>query len=82
MGLVLTARAVSKQFAGRTVLHTLDLDLARGEVRGLLGPNGSGKSTFVKILSGYHQPEPGATVSVCGQQLRFTRSIAAMASQL
>lgn len=74
MGPVLTARAVSKQFAGCTVLHNLDLDVARGEVRGLLGPNGSGKSTFVKILSGYHQPEPGATVSVCGQQVRFTRS--------
>jgi ribose transport system ATP-binding protein len=74
MGPVLTARAVSKQFAGLTVLHKLDLDVQRGEVRGLLGPNGSGKSTFVKILSGYHQPEPGAVVSVCGQRLRFARS--------
>lgn len=70
----LTARAISKQFAGRTVLHKLDLDLRRGEVRGLLGPNGSGKSTFVKILSGYHQPEPGAVLTVCGQPVAFVRS--------
>jgi ribose transport system ATP-binding protein len=71
---ILTARAVSKQFAGRTVLDRFAVDLRRGEIRGLLGHNGSGKSTFVKILSGYHQPEPGAVVTVCGQQLRFSRS--------
>jgi ribose transport system ATP-binding protein len=47
------------------------VDLRRGEIRGLLGHNGSGKSTFVKILCGYHYPEPGAAVTVCGQQLRF-----------
>jgi ribose transport system ATP-binding protein len=71
---VLTARAVSKQFAGRTVLDRFAMDLRRGEIRGLLGHNGSGKSTFVKILSGYHQPEPGAAVTVCGHPLRFSRS--------
>jgi ribose transport system ATP-binding protein len=71
---VLIARAISKQFAGRTVLNNFDLDLRGGEVRGLLGHNGSGKSTFVKILSGYHQPEPGASLSVCGQPVRFARS--------
>jgi ribose transport system ATP-binding protein len=71
---VLSARAISKQFAGRTVLHKLDLDLRRGEVRGMLGHNGSGKSTFVKILSGYHQPEPGAVLTVCGQPVSFARS--------
>jgi len=71
---VLTARAVSKQFAGRTVLDRFAVDLPRGEIHGLLGHNGSGKSTFVKILSGYHQPEPGAAVTVCGQQLRFSGS--------
>jgi ribose transport system ATP-binding protein len=70
----LTTRAISKRFAGRTVLHNLDLDLRRGEVRGLLGHNGSGKSTFVKILSGYHQPEPGASLIVCGQPVRFAGS--------
>ena len=40
----------------------------------MLGHNGSGKSTFVKILSGYHQPEPGAVLSVCGQPVRLARS--------
>ena len=71
---VLTARAVSKQFFGRTVLDRFAVDLRRGEIRGLLGHNGSGKSTFVKILSGYHHPESGAEVTVCGERLQFSRS--------
>jgi len=33
----------------------------------LLGENGSGKSTLVKILAGYHEPEPGGTLSMAGQ---------------
>jgi len=67
---VLRARSVSKRFAGRAVLDELDLDLRGGEVLGLLGHNGSGKSTFVKILSGFHRPEPGAELTVCGATLR------------
>jgi ribose transport system ATP-binding protein len=64
---VLSARNVSKTFSGRTVLRSLDLDVRRGEVHGLLGQNGSGKSTFIKILAGYHAPDDGATLAVAGQ---------------
>lgn len=43
----------------------LSLDIARGEVFGVLGPNGSGKSTTIKILLGLLNPTAGA-VSVFG----------------
>ena len=33
-----------------------------GEVHGLVGENGSGKSTLVKVLSGYHRPDPGGSL--------------------
>ena len=56
----LLVQGVSKTFGQNTVLTSLDLDIAPGEVHSLVGHNGSGKSTFVKILSGYYQPDPGA----------------------
>jgi ribose transport system ATP-binding protein len=62
---------VSKTFGGNVVLHRLDLTVRRGEIHAMLGENGSGKSTFIKILAGYHRPDPGAEVLVCGRRLTF-----------
>ncbi len=56
----LLARNVSKTFGQNTVLTSLGLDIAPGEVHALVGHNGSGKSTFVKVLSGFYQPDHGA----------------------
>ena len=49
----------SKTFAAYRVLRDVDLSIAHGEIRALVGENGSGKSTLVKILAGYHTPDPG-----------------------
>lgn len=40
-------------------VESLDLDIAKGEVFGLLGPNGSGKSTTIKMLLGLLAPDAG-----------------------
>ncbi len=42
-----------------TALEPLDLDVARGEVVGLLGKNGSGKSTLLKLLCRVTAPSEG-----------------------
>ncbi|MBA3963181.1 MAG: ABC transporter ATP-binding protein [Chthoniobacterales bacterium] len=39
----------------------LDLEVAPGQVYGLLGPNGSGKSTTLKIILGLVSPTSGST---------------------
>ena len=39
----------------------LDLEVAPGQVYGLLGPNGSGKSTTLKIILGLVSPTQGST---------------------
>ena len=72
----LVVRGVSKTFGARTVLSSADLTIQGGEIRALLGQNGSGKSTLIKILSGYHEPDPGGQVLVAGEPLPFGSSAA------
>ena len=47
------------------------LSVARGEVHGLLGQNGSGKSTLIKILAGFHAPDPGAELRIDGRAVEL-----------
>lgn len=68
---LLSLQGLSKTFGGKTVLKDVDLELRSGEIHGLIGANGSGKSTLVKLLSGFHVPDPGAHVEVCGQEVGF-----------
>jgi ribose transport system ATP-binding protein len=58
---------LSKTFVGQQVLSDVSLTVGAGEVHGLIGENGSGKSTLVKILAGYHAPDPGGTVTVADE---------------
>lgn len=45
---------------GRTqVLRGIDLQVASGEIAGLLGRNGSGKSSIVKTIIGLYRPSQG-----------------------
>ncbi len=66
---MLSATNISKTFAGRTVLRSLHLDILPGEVHGLVGQNGSGKSTFIKILAGFHAPDPDGRLVVSGHEV-------------
>ena len=53
---------VYRDFWGRQkvlALKSLDLEIRRGEIFGLLGPNGSGKTTSIKLLLGLLFPTSG-----------------------
>ncbi len=62
---VIETRNLSKtyrDFWGRPKVHavkSLDLEIRRGEIFGLLGPNGSGKSTTIKLILGLLFPTGG-----------------------
>ena len=51
----------------------LDLEVAPGQVYGLLGPNGSGKTTTLKIILGLVSPTSGST-KIFGRDSREVRS--------
>lgn len=64
---VVAMAGLSKTFGRTTVLKDVGLSVAQGEIHGLVGHNGSGKSTLIKILSGYHDPDPGGELRVRGE---------------
>jgi ribose transport system ATP-binding protein len=49
---LLSARGVCKAFGPTRALIDVDIDVRRGEIRGLIGENGSGKSTLSAIVAG------------------------------
>jgi ribose transport system ATP-binding protein len=55
----LSMRGLVKTFGAVRALDGASLEVARGEVHGLVGQNGAGKSTIIKILAGIHEPDAG-----------------------
>ncbi|MCX6065777.1 MAG: ATP-binding cassette domain-containing protein [Chloroflexi bacterium] len=60
---------VSKSFGEVKSLFDVDFEVKRGEVVGLLGDNGAGKSTLIKIITGYHRPDPGGRIYWKGEKV-------------
>src|SRR5260370_41561043 len=53
---------VSKTFGEVQSLRDVNFEIGQNEIVGLLGDNGAGKSTMVKLITGYHQPDPGGQI--------------------
>ena len=51
---------VGRRLAGRVVVRAVSLQLARGEVLGLLGVNGAGKTTTLRMIAGVLAPTFGS----------------------
>ncbi|ADP81390.1 ABC transporter related protein [Pseudofrankia inefficax] len=68
---VLEVSDLRMTFGPTVALDGVALTVERGQVHALLGENGSGKSTLIKILAGYHRPDPGGRVLVAGRPLPF-----------
>ena len=56
---IVEMKGISKSFGGVQALHSVDLELRRGEIMGVVGDNGAGKSTLMKVLAGAHLPDEG-----------------------
>ena len=56
---ILSARGLTKRFAGFTAVNGVDLDVRRGSIHALIGPNGAGKTTCFNLLTKFLQPSSG-----------------------
>lgn len=66
--IALQVAGLNKSFAGRPVLHGIDLQVAVGETVCLLGPSGAGKSTLLRCLNWLEVPDSGS-IHIAGQRI-------------
>ena len=57
---VLKLQDVTMQFGGVVAVHSLSLDVNKGEIVSLIGPNGAGKTTAFNVVTGVYAPTNGA----------------------
>lgn len=79
---LLEARGVTVRLRGRTVLDSIDLVVAAGEIVTLIGPNGSGKTTLVRTLLGLLAPDKGTVVRAPGLRVGYVPQILAVDDSL
>ena len=66
----LVIKDLSAHYGTVQVLDTVNLDIARGEVIGLMGPSGSGKSSILRVLTGL-TPLSAGSVSLNGEVIDY-----------
>ena len=67
---------ITKIFPGVKALDGVSFNLKKGEIHALMGENGAGKSTFIKVLTGVHQPE-GGEIILDGKEVKMTDPLVA-----
>jgi branched-chain amino acid transport system ATP-binding protein len=76
---LLACRNLSGGYAGRRVLHDLDLTVREGQCVVVIGPNGHGKTTLLRAISGL-LPDVGGKISLAGADLRTKSADAIVAA--
>ena len=69
---LLHAKKVSIRFGGLKALSEFELEIRKGDLKGLIGPNGAGKTTAFNVLTGVYLPTDGE-VFVCGEKVNGRR---------
>jgi branched-chain amino acid transport system ATP-binding protein len=56
----LEIRNLSIDFGGLRAINRLNMDVEKGEIRGIIGPNGAGKTTLFNLITGVYPPIEGS----------------------
>lgn len=71
----ITMVGLTRRFGTLTAVDSVDLDIPRGGVVGIVGPNGAGKSTTIRMLLGLIEPTAGSA-EVLGESIRHPKRYA------
>lgn len=61
----ISARSLRKSFGPLEAVKGVSLEVAKGEIYGLIGPDGAGKTTLLRMLTGILTPDDGEAF-ICG----------------
>ncbi|MBN1147887.1 MAG: ABC transporter ATP-binding protein [Anaerolineales bacterium] len=56
---LLQVENMTHYFGGLRAVHSYNLAIEPGQIRGLIGPNGAGKTTIFNLITGIYQPTEG-----------------------
>ena len=73
---MLTIRNIHKTFGDHTILHGIDLDIAKGSVVVILGPSGSGNSLLFRRYFAFKAVVQIKTFAAARQRLQIARTAA------
>lgn len=65
---VIEVKNVVKRWGNNTVLKSVNLDVERSEIVGIIGHNGSGKTVLMKCICGFITPDSGG-ITVSGKRV-------------
>ncbi len=76
---MISVKNITKIFKDFEALKNLSIEVAQGEIYGLLGSNGAGKSTTINILLGFLNPNSGEAfingINANSEKLKARKSI-------
>ena len=76
----IAVRSLTKRYGALEALRGIDLDVAEGEIFGLIGPDGAGKTSTFQILGGVMEATSGRA-ELLGRPARQARSIVGYLTQ-
>nr|HID15173.1 ABC transporter ATP-binding protein [Anaerolineae bacterium] len=59
---LLQVNNLTHYFGGLRAVHNYQLEIDKGQLRGLIGPNGAGKTTIFNLITGIYRPTDGEII--------------------